>query len=152
MIKEKIFELESVSIGGDYERTTRDDLKRLVKALEEKRERVRAFQKEGERIVRLEEKAKQLADKEVECERIKAQIEASLSEFDRYGIYYKNGNAFAAETLMSQIRAIQLQSQEICKEQETVRIAINKKNKSSVQSFIEAVEARNTLSTAEIAW
>ncbi|WP_240416682.1 hypothetical protein [Paenibacillus periandrae] len=76
--------LEEVLAACD-ENTTRDNLKRLVQALVEKRERVQAFQEEAERsIMCLEEQTQQLAAKEDEYQRLKSKIEASLSEFDRY--------------------------------------------------------------------
>ncbi|QDX90981.1 DNA repair protein MmcB-related protein (plasmid) [Brevibacillus laterosporus] len=228
--------------------TTRDDLKRLVQALAEKRERVQAFQDEAERsIARLEEQSKQLAAKEDECQRLKSQIEASLSEFDRYGPdikafiiehvgiiaeqyclkkrvdslwfqdlkkkklaiyddsqylylipdldqfieayrhrlkhrgnvlwdedreyerwekkmdsgfttyyefpnspYYKNGQALITESLTTQLKKMEQQLQEIRKEQEKIKRTISKKKKSSVKSFMEAVEARNTLSASDL--
>jgi hypothetical protein len=239
--------LEEILAACD-EHTTRDNLKRLVQALAEKRERIQSFQDEATRsIASLEEQAKQLITKEDECQRLKEKIEESLSEFDRYGPeiktfivdhigiveeefclkkrldslwfqdlkkkeiiiynkfkylyiipdldkfievylhrlkhrgnvvwdedkeykrwekktesafatyyefpnspYYKNGKALVAENLTSELNKMEQQLQEIRKEQEKVRQKIKKKKKSSVMSFMESVEARNTLSAADL--
>lgn len=239
--------LEEILASCD-EKTTRDDLKRLVRALVKKHERVRSFQEEAERnISSLEDRSKTLVAKEEECRLLKLQIEASLSEFDRYepGVkefiiehvgltnevyclkkrvdslwfqdlkkknlvaydefqylyvipeleqfievyrnrlkhrgsvlwdedkeftrwekkmdsgfgsyyefpkspYYKNGQALVSENLTTQLLKLEQQLLDIRNEQELIRQTIVKKRQSSVKSFMEAVEARNSLSAADL--
>jgi len=239
--------LEEILASCD-EHTTRDDLKRLVKALLEKRERIQLFEEEAQRSISLlEEQSKELSMRECACRQLKRKIEESLSEFDRYGSeikafiiehvgidedayclkkrvdslwfydlkksecvlynenkylyiipdldifinayqhrlkhrgsvlwdetkeykrwkkkmesafttyyefpnspYYKNGEKLVAEDLTNQLKEMEQQLQEIRDEQEKVRLAIKKAKKSSVKSFMEAVEARNTMSVADL--
>ncbi|WP_240416681.1 MmcB family DNA repair protein [Paenibacillus periandrae] len=93
-----------------------------------------------------------LWDEDKEFERWKKKMDSGFASYYEFpnSPYYKNGKALIAESLTSQLKKMEHQIQEIRKEQDKIKRMIKKKQKTSVMSFMEAVEARNSLSAADL--